>query len=247
VTEDHERFAEDLAAYALGSLEDSEKARVDSHVASCAACERLLAQYRGVTGALPFALTTVSPPVEAWAMIRATARPRQSRASRWPWQVSVPEWLRAARWPAVAALVALLVIWNVTLERELARRSPGPAPGPEVEALSRRPGRIVILQGTGTPGANARMFVAVDGGGHLAVSGLAALPRERTYQLWFVRRDAPAVSGATFHVDHSGRAWAKVTVPAPLDDVRAIAVTEEPAPGSATPTGAHVLDATAWP
>jgi anti-sigma factor RsiW len=246
VTEEHERQAEDVAAYALGSLEDSERARVVSHIASCAACENLLAEYRAVAGALAIAPVPVSPPAEAWATILAAARQQRPRGSRWTWRVSMPAWLRVARWPAVAALVSLLVIWNVTLERELTRRSPGPAPGPEVEALSRRPGRIVILQGTGTPGASARIFVAVDGGGHLAVSGLAALPRERTYQLWFVRRDAPAVSGATFQVDPRGRAWAKVTVPTSLDDIRAIAVTEEPAPGSATPTGTHVLDATAW-
>ena len=155
-------------------------------------------------------------------------------------------WFRVARWPAAAALVALLLVWNVTLERELTRRAPGPAPGPEVEALSRRPGRIVILQGTGTPGASARIFVAVDGGGHLAVSGLATLPPDRAYQLWFVRSAAPAVSGATFRADGYGRAWAKVAVPTSLDDVRSIVVTEEPAQGSVAPTGTHLLTATAW-
>ena len=247
MTDEHARFAEDVAAHALGSLEDSERARVVSHVATCAACASLLAEYRAVAGALPMALTPVSPPPEAWTTIRAAARQRGPRPSRWRWPASVAEWLRAARWPAVAALVACLVIWNVALERELSRRAPGPAPGPEVEALSRRPGRVVILHGTGAPGASARIFVAVDGGGHLAVSGLASVPRERIYQLWFVRRDAPAVSGAAFRVDSHGRAWAKVTVPATLEDVRAIAVTEEPALGSAAPTGAHLLEATAWP
>jgi anti-sigma-K factor RskA len=141
----------------------------------------------------------------------------------------------------------VLLIWNVTLQRELVRRAPGPAPGPEVEALSRRPDRIVILAGSGQPGASARIFVAVDGGGHLAVSGLASLPGDRTYQLWFVPRDAPAVSGATFGVDSSGRAWVKVIVPATLHDVRAITVTEEPAPGSGAPTGNELLIARPWP
>jgi anti-sigma-K factor RskA len=246
VAEDHERFAEDVAAYALGSLEGPERARVVAHVATCAACQSLLAEYGAVTEALTIALAPVSAPREAWPTIQAAARQRR-HPSRWPWPVRAPEWLRVARWPAVAALVAVLTVWNVTLERELTRRSPGPAPGPEVEALSRRPGRIVILRGTGTPGASARIFVAVDGGGHLAVSGLASLPRERTYQLWFVRPDAPAVSGATFRVDSHGRAWAKVTVPATLGEVHTIAVTEEPGPGSANPTGTPLLEAAVWP
>jgi hypothetical protein len=146
----------------------------------------------------------------------------------------------------MAALVTLLVVWNVGLQRELTRRAPGPAPGPEVEALSRRPGRIVILHGTGKPGASARIFVAVDGGGHLAVSGLRTLPPSRTYQLWFVRSGAPAMSGASFRPDGYGRAWAKVAVPPALHDVRSIVVTEEPAPGSAAPTGPRLLEAMSW-
>src|SRR4030095_1608800 len=70
VTEEHERLAEDVAAYALGSLEDAERARVVSHIASCAACESLLAEYRTVGGALAIAMAPVSPPPEAWATIR---------------------------------------------------------------------------------------------------------------------------------------------------------------------------------
>ena len=155
--------------------------------------------------------------------------------------------LRMARWPALAALVASLVIWNVLLQQELTRRAPGPAPGPEVEALARRPGKVIILGGTGKPGASARLFVAADGGhGHLAIAGLGPLPQERTYQLWFIRAGASSISGATFTVGPHGRAWVKAAVPASLDDVRAIAITEEPTPGSAAPTGRHLLDAQPW-
>ena len=188
--------------------------------------------------ALPLALDPVAPPPEAWPTIQAAARAARRPRRDGTWAI-----LRAVLWPAVAALVASLVIWNVTLHRELARRAPGPAPGPEVEALSRRPGRVIILAGTGAPGASARIFVAVDGGGHLAVSGLPSLPEGRTYQLWFVRGAAPAVSGATFGVDRTGRAWVKVTVPATFDDVWTIVVTEEPAGGSAAPGGRPLLAA----
>jgi hypothetical protein len=146
--------------------------------------------------------------------------------------------------PAVGVLVAGLVIWNVMLQRELVRRAPGPAPGPEVEALSRRPGQVVIFKGSGVPGANARLFVASDGGyGHLAISGLPVLPQSRTYQVWFLRRGAAPTTGATFAVDRSGRAWVSVNVPAPFADVRAIMVTEEAAPRGDTPTGIPVVEA----
>jgi len=242
VTAEHDRFVEQLAAYVLESLAAEDRAGLEAHVAGCAACVALLAEYRAVVGTLPIGLDPVAPPARAWETIRARARSgrRQSAASR------AARWASAARWPAVAALVLVLAGWNVTLQRELARRAPGPAPGPEVEALSRRPGRIVILKGTGQPAASARIFVAVDGGGHLAVSGLDTVPAERVYQLWFVRAAGAPVSGATFRPDGSGRAWVKVAVPTTLDDVDTIVVTEETAPGTTSPTGTPLLTALPW-
>lgn len=244
MTDEHP--VEALAAYALGSLASPERASVDAHVATCAACVARLRAYQGVVATLPFGLTPVPPPSEAWEAIRVNAR--QGRAHRKG--VANPSklagWLRLARWPVVAVAMSALLIWNVALQRELVRRAPGPAPGPEVEALSRRPGRVVILAGTGKPEASARLFVAVDGGGHLAVSGLSPLPRERTYQLWFVLTGLPPVTGATFGVDSSGRAWVKVAVPDSLDNVQAIVVTEEPAPRASVLTGRHLMDALPW-
>lgn len=237
MTEEHERLVEELAGYALGALDTPDRERVESHVATCAGCARRLAEHRDVVGALAVGLEPVAPPPAAWAAIRAGAEARSRRARR-------RARLRAARWPAVAAVVALLLVWNVLLQRELARQAPGPDPGPDVEALARRPGRVVILTGTGAPGASARLFVAADGGhGHLAIIGVNPLPAGRTYQLWFERAGEPPVTGGAFRVAARGLAWVSVAVPVPLEEVRAITVTEEPAPGSAAPTGRHLLDA----
>jgi len=238
VIDERDHPLDELAAHALGSLDASERADVETHIASCSACKDRLAEYQAVAASLPLGLEPVAPPPEAWTRIVSATRGRRQRPSRW---------LAAVKWPAIAAIFALVVFWNLALERELSRRSPGPAPGPEVEALSRRPGRVIILAGTGALASSARIFVAVDGGGHFAVSGLPTLPRDRAYQLWFVRSNPPATSGAIFAVDRSGRAWVKVTTPASLDDVRTIVVTEEPASGSPAPTGRELLVARPWP
>jgi anti-sigma-K factor RskA len=245
VTEEAVHPTETLGAYALGALEGPEGVRVEAHVATCATCGSVMEEYRAVVSTLPMGLDPVAPPAEAWAAIRAEARQRRPATRGWARTEVRSPW-RRAMWPVLTTLVASLLIWNVVLQRELTRRSPGPAPGPEVEALSRRPGRLVILTGTGQPGARARLFVAVDGGGHLAISGLTPLPRERTYQLWFMRTDASTATGAIFRVDTRGLAWVKVTVSANLDEVRTIVVTEEPAPGSASPTGHQLLEAKSW-
>src|SRR5262245_60933601 len=184
VIDQHLPLLDDLAAYALGALEETERARVEAHLATCDTCPRLLAEYRAVVGVLPNALEPEAPPTSAWRAIRAEARQRVARERHGP---SVPSGSRWWRWtvrPTMAVMIAGLVIWNVMLQRELARRAPGPAPGPEVEALSRRPGQVVILSGSGVPGASARLFVASDGGhGHLAISGLPPLSDRKSTRL----------------------------------------------------------------
>ncbi len=238
---DH-RFA-DLAALALGSLDGRERADIEAHVATCPTCVHRLRTYEAVAGALPRAIEPAGPPPVAWAAIRATLRDERTGARVGARPMARRDWLRAATWPALAALVATLLVWNVVLQQELARYSSGP----QVEALARRPGRLIILAGRGLPGASARLLVAMDGGhGHLAVSGLKPLSPGRTYQLWFVRSGAPAVSGGTFAVDGHGRAWASIEPPASLDQVQVIMVTEEPVPGSVAPTGQDLLDAQRW-
>jgi anti-sigma-K factor RskA len=102
---------------------------------------------------------------------------------------------------------------------------------------------MVALIGTGSPGATARLYVAEDGmRGELAIAGLPALPAGRVYQLWFARTGGSPVSGGVFRVDGRGEALAAVAVPVALEPARAVAVTEEPAPGSPAPTGPHLLD-----
>jgi anti-sigma-K factor RskA len=242
VTEEHEHPIENLAAYVLGALEGRERMRVESHVPTCTTCASLLEQYRAVVGALPLSLDAVPPPDEAWAAIRAEAARRRPRGAERAIIKGLPRWRRVL-WPVLAALAASLLIWNVVLQLELTRRPPGP----EVEALARRPGRLVILTGTGAPGASGRLLVAIDGHhGHLATAGLSPLAADRTYQLWFVRVGAPTVTGGAFRVDSRGRGWATITVPVPLDEARVIAITEEPAPGSGTPTGSYLLEAKSW-
>jgi anti-sigma-K factor RskA len=243
VSGEHERIVEELAAYVLESLEGPERMRIEAHVVTCAACTGLLKEYRAVLGALPLSLEPMAPPAEAWKEIRKIARVRRSHRRPLPTTAIITGWLPTVKWPAVAALMASLLIWNVVLQREVARQSQGP----QVEALARRPGQLIILAGAGAPTASARLLVAADSGhGHLAIAGLTPLPPARTYQLWFVRAGAPTVTGATFNVDAQGRAWVSVDTPVPFHEVREIVVTDEVAPGSVAPTGSYLLVTRSW-
>lgn len=70
----------------------------------------------------------------------------------------------------------------------------------------------------------------------LVVSGLAPLPPERDYQLWFLREGQP-VGSAVFDVHQSGEGQLVVRAPRQLGHYDLAAITPEPAGGSAGPTG----------
>ena len=59
---EHERYSEDLALYAVDALRGEERARVDEHLAACAACRRELEQLRGDTALLALSTTGPRPP-----------------------------------------------------------------------------------------------------------------------------------------------------------------------------------------
>ncbi|MFN8634768.1 MAG: anti-sigma factor [Chloroflexota bacterium] len=120
-----------------------------------------------------------------------------------------------------------------------------PHPSFELELLSRLPGgQLLALRGTVIPSASARLYV-VDNGrrAELTVDALPPLLPGRVYQLWFAEPNQPARSGGTFGVDPRGDTAVRVTVPTPLERVREVAITQEPAPGSPAPTGVQLL---AW-
>jgi anti-sigma-K factor RskA len=73
-----------------------------------------------------------------------------------------------------------------------------------------------------------------------AASGLPTLPRDRTYQLWFIAGGKP-VSAGIFDVGERGRGRLLVQSVPPAGAIDAWAVTVEPAGGVPQPTGAMVL------
>ncbi len=64
----HEQFAEELALYALGSLDGAERQALEKHLEECASCRRELELLRGDTSLL--ALTTAGPAPPARARQR---------------------------------------------------------------------------------------------------------------------------------------------------------------------------------
>jgi hypothetical protein len=156
------------------------------------------------------------------------------RTERWS-QVNV----RALAWGTALVFVVfsglMVFLWSAG----------GPRISMDVALFSRLPGgQVLSLRGTGAPDAAATMYVIGNGRyAELAIDDLPPLAEGRVYQLWFVDSTQTVRTGGAFYVNHRGDTVAKLTVPMTMDQLRSIAITEEPAPNSPAPTGEHLI---AW-
>ena len=98
----------ELSEFASGRLGEDARARVEAHLAGCAACRAAVADFRVLLDRLA---TTVPPaPDIAWARYRAEVRARRDARSGAPGRA---RWLRPAPIAASAAVAAAcaIILW----------------------------------------------------------------------------------------------------------------------------------------
>jgi hypothetical protein len=159
VLDPHERFREDVAAYAVGALDRSAYGPLEAHLRGCLECLDLLAEYEEVEALLPFGLEPQAPPAAAWAglqdRLRAARRRTLLPGMRLP-RVNIGPRLLAFTLggPAVLALLILVAILS-------ADRGAVPAPaglarsdgrGQQQVAQPRAGGEVATVAGGATPG-----------------------------------------------------------------------------------------------
>lgn len=210
----------DVAAYALGALNDDETRRFEAHLATCELCRSDLAALKPVVDALPAAAEPLQPPpaLKKRIMSVVEAEARHQHAAERPRR----RWTLSFRpLPAMAAACALLLAGI---------------------------GIGVAVLGDGTdeiPGQCIRSCEAVamtvdDGRGTLKVEGMAQPPEGRIYQVWTQRGgEDPKPTDALFTVDDDGSA--SVDVPGDTGEVDQVLVTDEPPGGSPAPTTAPYI------
>ena len=247
-----------LAAYALGDTEESAAAR--AHLAVCPHCQRDLREYRLVAGILPYSASEAAPRPELReqviaAVTHAAAPAPQPALFAAPSAPALRPSRRRSFWAtlAFAALAMALLVWNISLRRELDSQT-------AIVTQSRQNWQtmIVLLDDA----ALAKYTVAADpppatgeylAHGHfwaspqaqvacLVVQGLPDLPADQVYQVWLVRGDEQA-SGGAFEV-HGGKAWTFVRTDEPIANYSEMFVTVEPAGGNTWPGGPRVMSGT---
>ena len=226
-----------IALYALDALEPDDARRVEAYLERHPEAREELRAHREVAARLARAVPQLDPPahLEARVMerIRAldmaqpaapipfTPNPRaEASPSRSPLRFLAPALALVA---SVAAVV--LAVQNAKLNTELeAQRTLGL----ESAQIIATAARALPMLAPDTQTEVGRVFIAADGR-VLFVHNLPALPRGKTWQAWYIRADNPApVSLGVF-----GGSSVLERVP---DGVTALAFSEEPEGGSATPT-----------
>lgn len=248
----HEQFAEDLALYALGSLEGDAAGSLERHLEECAACRQELARLGGDMALLALTTAGPSPPQRArQRLLKAISRePRSLRTV-----------LTRRRWWTLAPVFASLVlaIFAILLWRENARqrdrlealRADAARTQATIEeakhllALLTDPSAmhvtLVAAQARPQPAGKA-IYMPRNGALVFMASNLAPLAPAKTYELWLVpmHGEKPMPAGM-FKPDPRGNAMVMMPPMTAGVEARTFAVTIEPEGGSPTPTMPMVL------
>jgi anti-sigma-K factor RskA len=234
MTNEHDNLRDLLAPVALGAAEPSEVARVEAHAAECAICREELAGLRNATGLLAVSVPQEEPPPalkdSIMRVVLAEAAERAEPVEPPPARAPRPRrarWLPGLRpWPAlvvVAAVAALLLAWNITLQV----RDDGGGGGPVVASLP--------VNGTAAaPGVTGRMIYVPDEDTLvMRLSRLPAVDPGDAYQLW-VLKNGTARSAGLFEPTGPGQAQ---TVAVGLAGADGLAVTAQPRTSRTVPQG----------
>ena len=243
--------AEDLiGAYALDALPDDEASSMRAHLVSCADHSARVAELRAVALELPALADLIPAPTGLRARVLDAIAQESTQGLTAPRSISdaatrhanarvqwSPSSIRSfsMAWGAIAAALLItlggLLTWNLVLQN----RS-----GASVERLASRATNVATLKQT-SGGVGGTVVYFGDEKKALVVSGaLTSLDSTKTYQIWAVGGAQPASIGVM-----NAAPGGTISAVVPFDAARTgtLAITIEPAGGSAQPTTAPILTA----
>lgn len=224
---EHDRFQEDVGAYLLGALEDTERSDFERHIAICHLCHDDVERLRGAAEALPRSVDQYDPPP---AVKRALMEHVYAEAG-WPAKArrrQLAERLGLTRPRLALATAAVLLV--------------GLLGGYGISQLSDSGGTRTIsasVDRTRVGNGSAELVVPAGGGApHLRVSRMPQPPAGQVYEIW-LRRGNQIEPGPLFSVDRRGNGAG--ALPGGLKGVSQVMVTRENAGGAQQPTEAPVV------
>ena len=230
---DHPR--DDLPAFALGALDEPERRAIDAHVRGCAECTDEVEGYREALHAYAAQTEAEAPALRDKIVARAMRDGRAMSGGRAPAARRDNAWTAWLRRPLPAFVpIALAVLLAVSLAGLLQSRSDADRYAAALADVAA--GRVVHLDGTSAATDLRGALVIPESGAPYMVLRMPAPPAGRAWEAWVLHGDTPIPAGLAT----SGGVFT-ITLTAPLGSGDGVAVTQEPASGSAAPTSAPVL------
>jgi anti-sigma-K factor RskA len=248
----HEQLADDLALYALGTLEGDDRVAVEAHLRDCPACQSELERLRGDVVLLAFSASGARPPARSrerllWNVARearrAPVRPARKRA-----------WWSALQWTAAAAVLTvffLLIRQNHALWQHVNRLESGSASQLQqlvqarqlITALSAPDAdHFVLVAGKAPPQPQGRaVYLAKSGMLVFLASNMPVLPPEKTYELWLIPVSGAPIPAGVFRPNAEGSGSVVGPPLAPAIPAKTFAITVEPREGSPAPTSQPIM------
>ena len=259
---EHPQFAEALALYAMGALDDPQDlAALQAHLGTCGECRRELEALRADMALLALSATGPQPPARSRQRLFSAiaAEPRVGR--REPKRYAVgrlrPRWFTFAPMVVMILLAIFsLLLWRDVrntrfqlrvaraqveqMQAEVARQNMELADAKKVgDLLHASDAWPITLVSVKTPQPPQLKMIYSRQKGSLLLMAINAptLPDDKIYALWLLPADGSApMAAGWFKPDKQGNGMIFHTFKSAGIDAKAFAVTVEPAGGSETPT-----------
>lgn len=258
------QFRELIEGYALGALDAEERAALEAHLAtSCAECAKALEEARWLVSQLAYAAPEAVPSDmlkgRLMQTVRAEAKEGEGRTKPQvlPAKNAIPFWM----WAAVAALLVFSVYsaWNarrlqdeirqtkeraaaLVAERERVQEQLADAKREATILMDPASHKIALWGKDAHPETlEAKWHEKL---GVCIMGEKVPMPAENhVLQVWFIpkKEGAKPMPSAMVRPDATGKLMLYVSSPPePMDNTKAIAITEEPAGGSPWPTSTPI-------
>lgn len=245
---------ETLTLFAMNALGSEEYARVQKHLDDCIQCPQEVQQVQGDLGLLAIGgVEIVTPPAHLKARLMAEvnqpSREVKSRpGSLWKWAFTLSSALAL-----VMVGVALVQRGELRTLRHNLTATRASLEHERVESENAREiadllkssnsVRVTLVSSKSRPEPEAHTTYDQQTGRVLVVANhLAALPAERTYELWLLPKSGAApIPAGLFRPDANGNAQMFYTGISSGQEAKGFAVTVEPRQGSQAPTTTPLL------
>ena len=264
----HPQFAEALALYAMGALDDRQDlAALEAHLGTCGDCRRELEALRADTALLALSATGPQPPARSRERLlkAVAAEPRVERRN--PQRYALGHLRR--RWVTIAPVMMMLIlaVFSILLWRDLrntrrelrhtqaqleqiqadlARTNTQLAEAKMVHDLLHAPDAwpLTLVSKKTPPQPQMKMIYSRQKGSlFLMASNTPALPENKIYELWLLPADGSApMAAGWFKPDGKGNGMIFHKLKSNGIEAKGFAVTVEPSGGSQTPTMPIVME-----